>query len=68
MRGKEEAEIWCKKLAVSEKDFIEKVLKIPFISFQEIFPQNIQAALQAQERNACKNGRRRFFECYLLYQ
>ncbi len=56
LRGKEEAEIWCKNLAVSEKDFIEKVLKIPFVSFEALFPQEYEAALQAQEKTPIKMG------------
>lgn len=56
LRGKEEAEIWCQNLAVSEKEFIEKVLKIPFVPFQEIFPQEYEAAVQAQEKAPIKMG------------
>lgn len=56
LRGKEEAELWCKNLAISEKDFIEKVLNINFISFETIFPQEFNNALKAQEKAPIKMG------------
>lgn len=49
LRGKEEAEVWCKKQAVSEKYFIENVLKTDFIPFETLFSQEYNEALKAQE-------------------
>jgi len=56
LRGKEEAEIWAKKLAVSEKEFIENVLKINFVPFENLFPDDYRDALKAQERAPVKMG------------
>lgn len=56
LRGKEEAEKWCKKLAVSEKDFIENVLKTDFIPFETLFSQEYSEALKAQENAPVKLG------------
>lgn len=56
LRGKEGAEEWCKKHSVSEKDFIEQVLKIDYIPFEDIFPQEFSDALQAQEKAPVKMG------------
>lgn len=56
LRGKEDAEKWCKSLAISEKDFIENVLKISFIPFEKIFPQEFASALQAQAKAPVKMG------------
>lgn len=56
LRGKEEAEKWCMKLSVSEKDFIEQVLKMEFIPFENIFSQEFENALQAQQKAPVKMG------------
>lgn len=56
LRGKEEAEKWCQSLAVSEKDFIENVLKISFVPFEDVFPQEYQNALQIQKKTPVKMG------------
>lgn len=56
LRGKEEAEKWCGSIAVSEKDFIEKILKMNFVPFEEMFPQEYKNALQAQEKAPVKMG------------
>ena len=56
LRGKEAAESWCRSLAVSEKDFIENVLKIPFVPFEKLFPQEFAFALQAQVKAPVKMG------------
>ncbi len=56
LRGKEDAEKWCKSLAISEKDFIEKVLNINFVPFENIFPQEFASALQAQAKAPVKMG------------
>ena len=56
LRGKEEAEKWCKSLAISEKDFIENILKITYIPFEKLFPQEFSNALQAQAKSPIKMG------------
>ena len=56
LRGKDEAEKWCASLAVSEKDFIENVLNMTFIPFENIFPQEFAAALQVQAKAPVKLG------------
>src|SRR6218665_92230 len=56
LRGKEEAEKWCKSLAISEKYFIENVLKISFVPFEKVFPQEFASALQAQAKAPVKMG------------
>ncbi|MBW8521839.1 class I SAM-dependent methyltransferase [Chryseobacterium chendengshani] len=56
LRGKDEAEKWCQDLAVSEKDFIENVLKTEFVSFEKIFPQDFEQAVLAQEKTPVKMG------------
>ncbi|WP_379967822.1 class I SAM-dependent methyltransferase [Epilithonimonas sp. UC225_85] len=56
LRGKEEAEKWCASLAISEKDFIEKVLSLTFIPFEKIFPQEFADALQIQAKAPVKLG------------
>lgn len=56
LRGKDEAEKWCQSIAVSEKDFIETILKMNFIPFENIFPLEYQNALQAQEKAPVKMG------------
>ncbi len=56
LRGKEEAENWCASLAVSEKDFIENVLQMPFVPFENIFPHEFASALQAQAKAPVKMG------------
>ncbi|WP_312823968.1 class I SAM-dependent methyltransferase [Epilithonimonas sp.] len=56
LRGKEEAEQWCKSIAISEKDFIEKVLNTTFIPFEKLFPQEFAFALQAQAKAPVKMG------------
>lgn len=56
LRGKEDAEKWCKALAISEKEFIENVLKITFLPFEKMFPQEFASALQAQAKSPVKMG------------
>ncbi|WP_435524094.1 hypothetical protein [Chryseobacterium indoltheticum] len=56
LRGKEEAEKWCKSISISEKDFIENVLKMNFVPFEKKFPQEYENALQAQEKAPVKMG------------
>jgi Methyltransferase domain len=56
LRGKDEAEKWCAALAVSEKGFIENVLKMPFVPFERLFPNEFAAALQAQAKAPVKMG------------
>ncbi|MFY1045289.1 class I SAM-dependent methyltransferase [Chryseobacterium sp. GP-SGM7] len=56
LRGKEEAELWCKNLAVSEKDFIQNILKIDFVPFENIFGKEYNDALSAQEKAPIKMG------------
>lgn len=56
LRGKEEAEKWCKSIAISEKDFIENVLKTTFVPFEKLFPQEFATALQAQAKAPVKMG------------
>lgn len=56
LRGKAEAELWCKNLAISEKEFIEKVLKIDFIPFENIFAEEYNNALAVQEKTPIKMG------------
>ncbi|MFC4164732.1 class I SAM-dependent methyltransferase [Epilithonimonas zeae] len=56
LRGKEDAEKWCASLAISEKDFIENVLKTSFIPFEKLFPQEFADALQVQAKAPVKLG------------
>lgn len=56
LRGKEEAEKWCASMAISEKDFIESVLKMTYVPFERIFPNEFAAALQAQTKTPVKMG------------
>ena len=56
LRGKEEAEKWCASLAISEREFIEKILNLTFIPFEKIFPQEFAAALQIQAKAPVKLG------------
>lgn len=56
LRGKEDAEKWCKSLAISEKDFIEKILNTTFIPFEKMFPEEFASALQAQAMAPVKMG------------
>ena len=50
LRGKEEAEKWCASLAISEKNFIENILKTTFVPFEKLFPDEFASALQAQAK------------------
>lgn len=56
LRGKDEAGKWCASLAISERDFIEDVLKVPFVPFEKLFPQHFTAALQEQAKAPVKMG------------
>jgi hypothetical protein len=56
LRGKEEAEKWCSSIAISEKDFIEKVLNTSFIPFEKLFPKEFAEALQIQAKAPVKLG------------
>ena len=56
LRGKEDAEKWCASLAISEKDFIENILKTTFVPFEKLFPDEFASALQAQAKAPVKMG------------
>ena len=56
LRGKEEAEKWCASLAISEKNFIENILKTTFVPFEKLFPDEFASALQAQAKAPVKMG------------
>ncbi|UOE38018.1 class I SAM-dependent methyltransferase [Chryseobacterium oryzae] len=56
LRGKEEAEIWCKSNAISEKKFIEDVLKLSFVPFEILFPAEFAQALEEQSKTPVKMG------------
>ena len=56
LRGKEEAEKWCSSIAISEKDFIEKVLNTSFIPFEKLFPKEFAEALRIQAKAPVKLG------------
>ncbi|KFC24075.1 class I SAM-dependent methyltransferase [Chryseobacterium sp. FH1] len=56
LRGKEDAEKWCASQAISEEEFIENILKITFVPFEKLFPQEFEMALQAQAKSPVKMG------------
>ncbi len=56
LRGKAEAEQWCRAVATSEQDFIKNVLKIDFVPFEKLFPVELGAALHAQHNAKVKMG------------
>lgn len=56
LRGKEEAIAWCKSQSISEKDFIENVLKMPYVPFEKLFQDEFAGALQAQAKAPVKMG------------
>lgn len=56
LRGKEKSEKWCASLAISEKDFIENVLKMNFIPFEKLFPEDFSQATKRQTDATVKMG------------
>jgi hypothetical protein len=51
LRGKEDAEKWCASLAISEKDFIENVLKTSFIPFENYFLRSLQMHFKSRQKH-----------------
>jgi hypothetical protein len=56
LRGKEDAEKWCASLAISEKDFIENVLKTSFIPFEKIVSSGVCRCTSNQAKAPVKLG------------
>lgn len=55
-RGKEKTNLWASQIAISQKDAIENLFKIPFQKFSEKFPQDYQNALEIQNKCPIKMG------------
>ncbi len=56
LRGKTEAEQWCRQLAITEREFVVNVLKMDFVPFEKLFPVELGTALHAQQNAKVKMG------------
>lgn len=54
--GKEEAEQWCKSLAITEKNFVEQILGMTYVPFEKLFPTEFADAIQIQAKTPVKLG------------
>jgi hypothetical protein len=50
-RGKEEAEKWCASIAISEKDFIEKVLNTSLFLLKNSFLRSLQKHCKSRQKH-----------------
>ena len=48
--GKEEAEQWCKSLAITEKNFVEQILGMTYVPFEKLFPTEIADAYKYRQK------------------